>query len=422
MATLYIFRRDFRTDDNNGLRHAISLGKPVYPIFIATPEQLKKNKYFSQPAVDFMFSALYNLNGKLKKYKSGIKIIRGKNMRVIERVCSQTGITDIVFNMDYTPYARKRDDDIMRWCEANDIKCHAIEDYLLAPIGKFCKSDGNPYKVFSPFKNNLLKNKKYISKPTKFAIKNMTKFKGNSSFPNNNNLATRKYAIKLMNRSFSNYENQRNFPAIVDATSGLSPYIKFGLVSIREVFWTWYRYKAILSQLIWREFYYYLTYYNPGVLEGENFNGKKIKWKHNTINFRKWKDGKTGVPIVDAGMRELNTTGKMHNRLRLITANFLTRKLKEDWKLGEQYFATKLVDYDPAVNNGNWQWVAGTGTNTKPEKQQIFNPWLQSRKYDSNCEYIKKWVPELKNVEPRNIHNKDGIRPKNYIKPIIKNE
>jgi deoxyribodipyrimidine photo-lyase len=406
MSTIFIFRRDYRLHDNNGLRFAISLGKPVYPIFIFTPEQIDKNRYRSQNAINFMTSALHHLRDELKQHGSTLHTIHDDNISALEKLCAKISATDIVFNIDYTPYARHRDNQIKKWCSKKNIACHLVEDYLLAPIGTFNKADGSPYQIFTPFASNVFDNKEKIAHPKKYRITNLAHISGYNFFPPHEKIknATRQHATFLMNRSFAKYEELRNYPA-VDGTSGLSPYIKFGLVSIREVFWRWSKYHTIATQIVWREFYFYLTYFRPDVLEKhKDFRPYKKKWKHNATNFRRWTEGETGCPIVDAGMRELNETGHMHNRLRLITANYLCRTLGEDWRLGERYFATMLTDYDPCVNNGNWQWIAGTGVNTKPQKQQVFNMFNQSKKYDPDCVYIKKWLPILRNVAPREIH------------------
>lgn len=409
MSTIFIFRRDYRLHDNNGLRYAISLNKPIYPIFIFTPEQIDNNPYRSQNAIDFMVSALHHLNDELNQHGSQLYTLHGDNTTTLAKFCTNQKITDIVFNMDYTPYATHRDNQIKKWCVQNGVACHVVEDYLLAPIGTFSKADGSPYQVFTPFASHVFDNKKKIARPKKYRIKLLA----SRSIPNTKFFplhtktknATRQHALLLMNRSFAKYDELRNYPA-VDGTSGLSAYIKFGLVSIREVFWRWSKYRTISTQLVWREFYFYLAYFRPDVIaKKKDFRTYKKKWRHNPTVFRRWMSGKTGCPIVDAGMHELNETGHMHNRLRLITANYLCRTLGEDWRLGERYFATKLTDYDPCVNNGNWQWVAGTGTNTKPQSQQIFSMYNQSKKYDPDCTYIKKWLPMLRDVAPKEIHN-----------------
>ena len=237
--------------------------------------------------------------------------------------------------------------------------------------------------------------------------------------------------LKQLNKikNFKKYDKIRNM--VNQETTQLSAYIKFGCISIREVYWKIRdelgKNSVLLSQLIWREFYFYIAFYYPFVLKGKNFIEKynKIKWVQAKTNFNKWKEGKTGYPIVDAGMIELNTTGYMHNRSRLITSNFLNRMLGYHWKVGEKYFASQLTDYDPSVNNGNWQWIASTGVDPKPYFQRLFNPILQSKKYDPDAEYIKKWLPQLKNIPAKQLHNWEenylfyNLKDLNYVKPIV---
>ena len=238
----------------------------------------------------------------------------------------------------------------------------------------------------------------------------------------------RKEGIKKLKsiKKYKYYNDERNSLSI--RTTELSAYIKFGCISIREVFHVILKHlgkeNVLLSQIFWREFYYYIGYYFPRVLEGKNYNRKfdKIKWRWNKKHFEAWKNGQTGFPVVDAGMRQLNTTGYMHNRGRLITSNFLNRILGIDWRHGEKYYATKLVDYDPIVNNGNWQWSASVGVDPKPYTQRIFNPWIQSEKFDKDCKYIKKWIPELKDVSNKHIHEWDNyykFYDVKYNKPIV---
>lgn len=428
---IFIFRRDLRLIDNNGLNYAMTNFENIIPIFIFTPEQIKKNKFKSDNAVQFMCESLKELNKELKKNSSELHIFYGDNIKIIGKIIKSIEVENIIFNMDYTPYAIKRDTDIEKLCKKNKITCHKLEDYLLAPVGTFNKDDGKEYSVFTPFKNNVLKHK--IDKPNKIKIKNLIKKKLNTSkmieYKENKDILVnggRKEALKILNKigDFKDYEKVRNELNI--PTTHLSSYIKFGCVSVREVYWVIMnklgKKHTLLSQLIWREFYFYVGYYNPNILKGKNYNSKYdgIKWKWNKKHFDLWCQGKTGFPVVDAGMRELNKTGFMHNRARLITSNFLNRILGMDWRWSEIYYAQKLTDYDPFVNNGNHQWIASTGTDPKPYFQRLFNPWLQSSKFDSDCEYIKKWVPELKNVDNKHIHEWYKYYDESiYIKPIV---
>lgn len=361
----------------------------------------------------------------------------------MEEITNSIKIDYIFFNRDYTPYALKRDKDIANFCESKNIVLVNKEDYLLHKIGSISKNDNSIYKVFTPFKNKGLKLE--VKKPKKCSFETLSKLEDNLynsinsssdyidiSFNNkiiyqggrNNALQQIK---KLKNQS--NYNHDRNM--LIKSTSKLSAYIKFGNLSIREVYWKikklYGNSNNLIDQLYWREFYFYIAFYFPKVLKGENYNSKydDIKWNTNKKIFEKWCNGNTGYPIIDAGMNELNETGYMHNRARLITSNFLNRILGMDWRLGEKYYSTKLVDYDPSVNNGNWQWIASTGVDPKPYFQRLFNPWTQGLKYDKNAEYIKKWVPQLKDIPSKDLHNWEekymnyDLKKLKYFKPIV---
>ena len=431
MYSIYIFRRDLRLEDNLGIKYAIENCKNIIPIFIFTPEQVIKNEFKSTNAIQFMIESLEHLNKSLKKNNSKLYIFQGDNIKVLNKLNKDLGISDIIFNQDYTPYSKKRDNKIQKFCDKNDINCHIVHDYLLDEIGTFLKKDGNPYLIYTPFKNLVMK--KEIPKPKSFIIKNFCKPKliddGYIENLNNPDILVhggRDNALKQLSllNNHKKYNDNRNKLSI--QTSLLSSYIKFGNISIREVYWKIRKDLGIQSelipQIIWREFYYYVAYYFPNVLEGKNFNPKydNIKWNNNPKYFKAWCEGKTGVPIVDAGMRELNKTGYMHNRARLITSNYLNRIFGCDWRLGEKYYASKLTDYDPSVNNGNWQWIASTGTDPKPYFQRLFNPWLQSKKSDKDCQYIKKWIPELENIPNKEIHEweKHCHKYEMYLKPV----
>ena len=431
---IFIFRRDLRIEDNLGLLYACKHSKYILPIFIFTPEQIKKNSFKSDNAVQFMIESLKDLN---KLLNNKLKLYYGKQKDIIEKLLKKDkDIDGVVFNTDYTPYAIKRDTNIAKVCKKLKRKCLASHDYLLHKIGKFLKEDGTPYKVYTPFfkmaskfkvdkpKKNRCKNYKNSDK-----IKESIDFKDTDGFyKKNKNILVkggRTNALKILNKldDYSHYNSKRN--DLTYETTQLSAYIKFGNVSIREVY---HKLKSQVSsnnqlfkQLYWREFYYYIAFYFP--IFGKSMKPKydKIKWKTNSSIFKKWCEGKTGYPVVDAGMREMNETGYMHNRSRLITSNFLVKLCLISWEKGEKYFAKKLTDYDPSVNNGNWQWTSGSGADSQPYFR-IMNPWTQSEKFDKDAEYIKKWVPELKDIEPKHIHNWEKFHNQydiNYPKPII---
>lgn len=403
---IFIFHRDLRVIDNIGLNYCFKNLDNVLPIFIFTPEQVTKNKYKSENAIGFMCKSLQELDIKIKKIsKSHLHIFYDDNIKCLSKIIKQTEVKRILYNIDYTPYARIRDNKIKLFCTKHNIECLEFEDYLLLPINTIKKQDGNTYVVYTPFYNEFIKNKVQI--PVKINPHNIIKF-------NFKNIKTdiidkydsedggRKKAIKIL-KADRDLDKTHNY--LQYETTKLSAYIKFGCISIREV-WHYFNstinYDYIHRQLIWREFYYYIGYNFPKVLgytdklkklsKNQDFNVsnyRKHKWSNNENKFNNWCNGNTGVDVVDAGMKQLNTTGFMHNRARMIVANYLVNVLKIDWRYGEQYFAIKLRDYDPLVNNGNWQFMANTGVNTK---SYIFNMDRQTKKYDKNRVYINKYL------------------------------
>lgn len=441
MSILFLFRRDLRLRDNIGLREALKHNKPVLPVFIFTPEQVgPKNKFRSNNAIQFMIESLIELDAELRKYNSKLHIFYGDTIHILKKIRMLIPIKKIVCNMDYTPYAIKRDDEIKT--TFHNIDVILCEDYLLSPIGSFLKDNNEPYKVFTPFLRRVLTDKHKISKPLRYSLSNLsTNHKLKSleddyiDYEKNEDIMVhggRKYALQLLSKLKYQKSYDKDRGDLSKETTHLSAYIKFGNISIREVYHkmkdTLGLESGLISQLIWREFYYYIAFYFPNVFnrkKSSNFNGKpNIKWETSKTEFKKWADGKTGFPIIDAGMRQMNKTGYMHNRARLLTSNFLNRMLLQDWHVGEKYFAQKLTDYDPSVNNGNWQWTASTGVDTKPYKQRIYNPWLQSERYDKDAIYIKKWMPELKDIPAKHLHkwhlycDKPEYKYLNY-KPMI---
>ncbi|MFC1842949.1 cryptochrome/photolyase family protein [Candidatus Dependentiae bacterium] len=435
--SIFIFRRSLRISDNMGLLKALKLSKKVVPIFIFTPEQILKNSYKSDNAVQFMVESLSELDKELKKKDSKLFYFFGKPHEVVKDLIKNNKIEAVFANVDYTPYSISRDKKICKVCEEYNVDFKSYEDLLLNPIGSFLTGSNTPFKKYTPYYNKAKKNKikptaknrykNYIS--NNYRIKN--EFKGNiGSFYKKNNKAAvkggRKNALLILKKmkKFKDYDKKRNI--LIYETTKLSAYIKFGCVSIREVCHVINKSinsKDLIKQLYWRDFYYNIAFFFPHVF-GHAMKEKydKISWPNKKSLFEKWKKGKTGFPIVDACMRQLNETGFMHNRGRLITSNFLIKILLIDWKKGEQYFAQKLIDYDPSVNNGNWQWSSSTGADSQPYFR-IFNPWLQSKKFDSACEYIKKWVPELREVNNADIqkwHEKcSKYKEIDYPKPIV---
>ena len=401
MKSIFIFRRDFRLVDNLGLIECYKNSKEILPIFIFTPEQNENNEYFSHNALQFLIESLKELQ---------IHYYYGDNIIILKKIYKEYKYDNIYFNMDYTPYARKRDDEINLFCKENNINCVITEDYLLSPIETYLKKDGTPYLKYTPFKNNAkktivpnissykIKNNKFIEINYKF---NLREYSINKNILIHGGRQNALNILKNIN-NYKEYDKTRN--NLSTPTTHLSAYIKYGCISIREAYNAFKINETLINQLYWREFYFYLTYYYPHVLHGKSLKEKydKIKWNNNSNLFNAWKNGLTGFPIVDAGMRELNETGFMHNRTRLITSGILIKILNCDWRLGEKYFASKLIDYDPAVNNGNWQWVSGSGADSQPYNR-IFSPWQQAIDNDPECLYIKKWIPELINVSNKDI-------------------
>ena len=433
---IFIFRRDLRLEDNIGLNYALE-NYNVIPIFIYNKSQIgNQNKFKSKRAITFMGQCLDSINEELKKNNKKLYIFKNDDLKVLSKIHEKKKISAIIENMDYTPFSLQRSEKIKNYCSKNNITYIVKEDYLLSKIGDLNKENGDPYNIFTPFKNNGFKYNVAKPKINKKLIKNFIKinFKCVDIILFNENMLVsggRVEGLKRLNniKNLSNYNEIRNNPNF--ETSLLSAYIKFGCLSIREVYWkikdSYGINNQLLDQLFWREFYFYIVYYYPQVLNGKNFNTKydNIKWTNNEENFEKWCNGTTGYPIVDAGMAELNQTGFMHNRLRLITANFLNRMLNIDWRKGEKYYANQLTDYDPSVNNGNWQWIASCGVDPKPYFQRLFNPILQSSKFDPQANYIKKWLPQLKDIPAKELHNWEkyyknyDLNDINYVEPIV---
>jgi len=401
---LFIFRRDLRIIDNNGLNLLNEKCKNIFAIFIFTPEQVGSgNKYKSDNAVQFMIESLEDLASQIRKMGGKLHTFYGHNDKVISDCIKVWNIDIVCFNLDITPYAKERDTKIIKMCEHMKTYVMYDYDYYLHQPGTIVNGSGEPYQKFTPYYETCLKKK--VEPPA-----NMRKIhfkRSETDIANQISLeqAMKKFthlnpdilvrggrpeAIKTLKtamRTQTHYVKTHN--ELNKQTTLLSAYIKFGCISIREVYKTLRNKPAIIRQLIWRDFYANILYSFPHVL-GHAMKQKynKIRWHHNNNWFKKWCDGETGFPVVDAGMRQLNSTGYMHNRARLIVASFLTKTLLIDWREGEKYFASKLTDYDPASNNGNWQWVASTGADSQPYFR-IFNPWEQTKEWDTDCEYIK---------------------------------
>lgn len=434
MSSIFLFHRDLRIIDNLALTELASLSNDIIPIFIFTPEQVSsKNKYFNDNSVQFLVECIENLK---KVTKNSLRIYYGETTKVLKSIFSNNDITHIAFNQDYTKYAKTRTQKVLKLAKKFDIEVIIKEDYTLLEMDQI--RDGNYFSVFKPFYNKVISSKVENPKSkrtimfSKKNIKGVEKYKDvdmKSLYNSNDDVLVhgdRKESLKILRniRRFGKYNKDRNIPSI--NTTLLSAHIKFGTVSIREVYYSFLKLgkqNELIRQLVWHDFYAQIMNFLPykNTLGGGNFKNKKIKWVSKKKLFNAWCQGKTGFPLIDAGMRQLNTVGWMHNRVRLVASNFLSLVLGIDWRKGEKYFAQKLVDYDPSSNNGNWQFSAQVGIDRVPYLR-IYNPFKQSKDVDKDCIYIKEWVEELQDVENKAIHNWDRYCDEydiNYPCPIV---
>ena len=429
-TSLFIFRRDLRIHDNTGLHEAMRLSGQVIPCFIFDPRQIEPHPYQSKPGLQFMLQAINNLQQQLQSAGGKLALYHALPEQVITQLAESQRIEAVFINRDYTPFSRRRDIALAAVCQQLGLALHTLPDSLLNEPESAVKNDKSPYKVFTAFYNNArqfpvampqtLVDQRFLSVGTGFTLNQLglspTEITSNGG---------RHQALAILDRlgDCADYQNTRDFPAL-DATSKLSAHLKFGTCSVREAYYAVTEQLGsdhpLIRQLYWRDFFTHIAYHFPQVF-GRAFLDKfaDLHWDNNPDYFQAWCEGKTGFPIVDAGMRELNATGFMHNRVRMIVASFLIKDLHIDWRWGERYFAQHLVDYDPCVNNGNWQWAASTGCDAQPYFR-IFNPWLQQLKFDSDCRYIHHWLPELQAFPPKTLHQWDKKhRACNYPAPII---
>lgn len=435
--TLFVFRRDLRLEDNTGLIAALSSSKFVIPAFILDPTQLSEHPYRSTPALTFMANSLADLDQQLKMKGGRLYIFSGKPEEVVEQLIDKEKIDSVFLNQDYTPYSKERDLKILAVCKERGVAFNSFEDLLLTSPKTILKNDGSPYTIYTPFYRRAAKES--IRTPSLCKGDNFYHHKVGIEAEPERLTSLRKSALnkplllggrteglKLLKNigTLVDYENQRNIPAFSDGTSHLSSHHKFGTVSVREVYHqvckAFSKEHTLIRELFWRDFFTHIAWHFPFVF-GTEFNKKyrSLRWLHNEKHFEAWCNGMTGFPIVDAGMRQLTATGYMHNRVRMITASFFTKDLHLNWRLGEKFFANFLIDYDPAVNNGNWQWAASTGCDAQPYFR-IFNPWLQQERFDPESIYIKRWVPELSHFTPKqinNLHNTSLLT--GYPRPIV---
>ncbi len=423
-TTLFIFRRDLRLEDNTGLNKALKNSKKVIPCFIVNPEQIgASNKYKSMHGLLFMAQSLIDLNSSLSKHGTQLYLFYGKPEAIVATLLSNLSIDAVYVNKDYTPYSLHRDETLAQLCKGRGVAFNAEKDVLLHDPKEAVSSQGKPYEIFTPFfkKNSLLivEKPEYIMNSRYAALHASRHIEGTISLSFLESLLvphaivnavqggrTRSLELLKAIKNFKDYALTRDFPE--KETTLLSASLKFGTLSVREVYHSIVEmlgpHHPLIRQLFWRDFFYQVAFFRPSVF-GHAFHQKydALEWNTDRSIFTRWCEGMTGFPLVDAGMRQLNAVGFMHNRARLITSSFLVKDLHCNWQWGERYFAQNLTDYDPCVNNGNWQWVASTGCDKQPYFR-IFNPWLQQKKFDPDCKYIKTWIPELRTMTSHEIH------------------
>ncbi len=398
---IFWFRRDLRFNDNIGLFHALNEKEEVLPLFIFDSKILNELPK-DDARVQFIHEQLENMQKQLEKKAKSLAIFLGDPKKIFQKLIEENKIKTVYTNHDYEPYARKRDKEVYQLFKEHDITFKTSKDQVIFEKDEVVKDDGTPYVVYTPYSKKW-KEKLQNTKLTQYKSEDKLDqiVKHNYPFLSLEDIGFKPTKIKLpeynvSEKLMSNYEETRNFPAI-HGTSLLGIHLRFGTVSIREMVQKARSVKneTFLKELIWREFFMQILWHFPKTTT-ESFKPKydAIEWRNDEKQFQKWCEGKTGYPFVDAGMRELNATGHMHNRVRMIVASFLCKHLLIDWRWGETYFAQKLLDYEQASNVGNWQWAAGSGVDAAPYFR-IFNPTEQIKKFDKDLKYIKKWIPEL---------------------------
>ncbi len=408
MINIFWFRRDLRLGDNHGLWQALASDLPVLPLFIFDRNILdhleKEDK-----RVEFLWRELADLNQKLQIYKSAIQIYYDKPIDLFSRLTKEYNVHSVFANEDYEPYGISRDREISELLVKNGMNLRLFKDHVIFKPGEVLKEDGNPYTVYTPFKNKWRE---------KFNQTDILKFDSESLLGRFLNCEPTKierlseigfrssdfvFPPKIIPlKSIKNYSATRDIPGMVGGTSKLGIHLRFGTLSIRQLVGRVAGYEIYLNELIWREFFMQILFYYPHVI-GHSFKPKydRIEWDNNETHFDAWCNGQTGYPLVDAGMRELNQSGHMHNRVRMVVASFLCKHLLIDWRWGEAYFASKLLDFELSSNNGNWQWAAGTGCDAAPYFR-IFNPKTQLSKFDPDLKYVHQWI-DLRQPYPKEI-------------------
>lgn len=395
-ASFFWFRRDLRLNDNRGYTEALKGKSPVIPVFIFD-EDIINELPGDDARVQFIHQNLEVMHEKLQAQGSGMLVRKGKPLDVWKSLLHEFEVEVIYTNGDYEPYALERDQSVAELCKSSGVQIHIFKDQVIFEKNEVLKDDGKPYTVFTPYKRKWLQRLReeglgYVDTPNHSNL-----FRHDTRLPSLADIGFEPSPIIVPQYYLdrvTDYENTRNFPAI-EGTSYLSTHLRFGTVGIRDIVREALKINEVfLSELIWREFFMQILFHFPYVVNN-NFRSKYdgIQWRNDKDEFQRWCEGTTGFPMVDAGMRQLNETGWMHNRVRMVTASFLCKHLLIDWRWGEAYFAEKLLDYDLSANNGNWQWAAGTGCDAAPYFR-VFNPSSQLKNFDPELRYTLKWVPE----------------------------
>jgi len=402
-VSVFWFRRDLRIDDNAGLWKALKSGQPVLPIFIFDRNILDKLEERSDARVSFIHQSITAINSQLKEYGSALHVFYSTPMEVMQDLSQKYEVKSVFLNRDYEPYAKERDQQVYDFWKARGVDVIGAKDHVIFEKDEVVKGDGTPYLVFSPYGRawrKILKPYHYKSYPTEKYFGKFFRCEF-GSIPSLEDMGFEKTditipSLQIDSNIIKTYDSTRNFPAKKNGTTRLGIHLRFGTLSVRKLLAHGIHYnETFVNELIWRDFYQMALYNFPNSRE-KAIKPKYdfIRWENNEDHFKAWCKGKTGYPIVDAGMRELNQTGYMHNRVRMIVASFLTKHLLIDWRWGEAYFAQKLLDFDLASNVGGWQWASGSGLDAAPYFR-VFNPTAQMEKFDKDLKYIKKWVPEL---------------------------
>lgn len=413
--SIFWFRRDLRIQDNRGLSEALQSGLPVQPIFIFDSNILNDLEDKTDRRVEFIHQSLYQIHTQLQQVGAGIDVRLGEPLKIFSDLLNEYSVKRVFTNHDYEPYALERDAAVKTFLEGQGVSFHSFKDQVLLEKQEVVKDDGKPYTVFTPYSRRwkaTLQKEHLQSYPSEKLLESCVSFQG-IDFPSLTAIGFSAAGISFPSPAWQadtikKYKERRDLPAI-KGTTQLGVHLRFGTISVRALArQAGPLNETFLNELIWRDFYHMILWHFPHVV-GNSFKPAydAIQWRNNQQEFQAWCDGQTGYPIVDAGMRELNTTGYMHNRVRMIVASFLTKHLLIDWRWGEAYFAKKLLDFDLAANNGGWQWAAGSGCDAAPYFR-VFNPYLQTQKFDPSLQYIRSWVPEFEELT--------------YTRPIVEHD